>query len=183
MKRYSDEHIAQYRQHYAVETPRLRGHRWQATVDALATESGAQSVLDYGCGQGARLLPCPGVALARYDPGVPAWATEPVPADLVVCLHALEHVEPGCIHAVLRHLWSLTLRLALVVASCQPSSKRLPDGTPWHTLVRPPQWWEAYLARFWPVTPCPVLDPREGYEWACVLRRAGDAAGERLVVP
>ena len=175
MTRYSEHHIAQYRQYYEERLPRLRPHRWQAHVEQLAADIEARSVLDYGCSEGGNLARFSSLPVVCYDPGISKWAGDPEPADLVVCLHVLEHVELGYVHAVLRHLWSLAQRAALLVVSCQPSTKCLPDGTPWHTLVRPPEWWEAYLSRFWPVTPFPVLDPRPGYEWACVLRRGNDA--------
>jgi hypothetical protein len=86
--------------------------------------------------------------VADYDPGVPGIDAPPSPADLVVSIHALEHVERDRLPAVIRHMESLAVRGLLVVVSLEPSTKLLPDGSPWHSIVEPREWWrrEHFLA-------------------------------------
>jgi hypothetical protein len=137
----SDAHRARYQQYYATKTPRVRPHQWQPLVDALVTDLAATSVLDYGCGQEANLARYASYPVENYDPGVPAWAQEPLPADLVVCVHVLEHVEDACLEAVITDMLSLATRAMLLLVSCEPSTKLLPDNTPWHTCVHHGSWW------------------------------------------
>jgi hypothetical protein len=54
------------------------------------------------------------------------------------------------------------------VISCEASSKILPDGTPWHTCVRPAEWWRRKLAGFEPQAP---LNDKPGAEVALLSRR------------
>ena len=91
------------------------------------------------------------------------YAALPQPADLVVCWHVLEHVEPDCLAAVLAHIQRLADQAILCAVSCAPSTKVLPDGTPWHTLVQPPTWWAGTLGAAWPgmrVEPLAAPRPR-----------------------
>jgi len=178
MNRYTETHIEQYRQYYAGHQLRVRPHRWQADIEALAVAIGAVSILDYGCGQGALLARFASRSIRSYDPGVPEWAVEPAPADLVVCVHMLEHVEPECVPAVLAHLWGLTRCAAFIVVSCAPSTKCLPDGTPWHTCVQSPDWWASHLNDL--VAPDrgePISVERPDREYAVVLRRRSPSPG------
>ena len=173
MTRFSPAHIARYEAHYAQHPPRERPHRWQNIVERLAQGVGATSVLDYGCGPLANLARFSALPVMSYDPAVPAYAAEPRPADLVVCMHMLEHVEPEYITAVLAHVWSLTRMAALVTVSCQPSTKYLPDGTPWHSFINPPCWWADRLATLAMPGTCEALPvERPEVEYGCLLRRA-----------
>ena len=172
MTRFSPTHLALYAAHYAQHPPRERPHRWQAMVEHVAQEVGATTILDYGCGPAANLARFSAVPVVSYDPAVPVYAEEPAPADLVVCMHMLEHVEPAHVTAVLRHLWSLARVAALVTVSCQPSTKQLPDGTPWHSFVKPPHWWATILAALATPGTCEALPvERPGLEYGCLLRR------------
>ena len=142
----SDHHRVLYQQYYAAHPPCvLRPHRWQPLVERLVQATGALSILDYGCGPAANLARFAPWLVHNYDPGVPEFAGAPAPADLVVCMHALEHVEPDCLGAVLAHLRVCTSGYVLVVVSCQSSTKLLPDGTPWHTCVHNGAWWQTRL--------------------------------------
>jgi hypothetical protein len=91
---------------------------------------------------------------------------EPAPADLVVSIHALEHVEPEYVDAVIEHMQHLALKALFIVVSCEPSTKLLPDGSAWHSFVRSAEWWKEKLSAF---ASQPVIMDRQGAEYAAVL--------------
>ena len=177
MQRFSPQHLALYEAHYATHAPRERPHRWQSLVEHLAQGLGATSILDYGCGQAANLARFSALPIVSYDPSIPAYAQEPESADLVICMHMLEHVEPEYITAVLLHLWSLARLAVLITVSCQASTKRLPDGTPWHSFLKPPSWWADRLAVLAMPGMCEALPvERPAVEYGCLLTRSAPAA-------
>lgn len=146
---YTPHHAEQYKLWYAGKTVD-KPHRWAVTLASMHKDG--ESILDYGSGRG-RLrhtlsdgaLELVGL-LREYDPGVPACAAEPEPADIVFCTDVLEHVETDCLDDVLAHIKSLTKRVALVVISTKPSDMTLPDGTAQHKLVMDKDWWEDKLS-------------------------------------
>ena len=85
-------------------------------VAKIVAQTGAGTLLDYGCGKGrlaeglARHLPEDAeVGITRYDPAVPAWSKLPDGTfDLVCCIDVLEHIEPDCLDDVLDTLASKT---------------------------------------------------------------------------
>lgn len=143
--------------------------KWAPFVMALADHIGADSILDYGCGQG-KLVD----ALAAewrgdvqgYDPAVPAFAARPIPAALVICSDVLEHVEPACLKAVFMDLAQLTQHALFTVIATRPSRKVLSDGRNAHLIIEPAEWWARMLeTRGWRRLPCcveyTVADPGE----------------------
>ena len=151
-------HRQRYQQYYAApDRCVVRPHAWQPVVDQLVVTLGAASVLDYGCGVAGNLARYAGYPVQQYDPGVPAFRQRPEPADLVVCVHVLEHVARWCLNAVLQDMRALTLRAIYCVVSCRPSTKMLPDDTPWHTIVEAPGWWNAQMHTVW--APATFWDP------------------------
>jgi hypothetical protein len=107
----------------------------------------AQHVLDYGCGSTLQLPNAlKGLIKHRftyqaYDPAVPKYASPPVPAELVVCIDVLEHIEEDRIDAVLDHLEELTEAVGVFTVATGPAHKVLADGRNAHILQRPPEWW------------------------------------------
>lgn len=147
----SEQHRQRYRVHYGKGEFRARDHLWRGEVDALVKQHAATSVLDYGCGPSRSLSKFAPYPVADYDPAVAGVDGPPSPADIVVCNHVLEHVEPEQLAAVVAHLQQLTQKALYLAVSCQPApGKVLFDGTPWHTIVQPPSWWEAFLGEFFP---------------------------------
>lgn len=147
------ELIEQYRQIHAARVygdTSVKNLRFiRADIQLLAP----RSILDYGCGQ-SRLLEAlqlgyP-VELVRYDPAIPAWATRPqAPADLLINVDVLEHVEERDLDAVLSDMAALC-RNAMIIIDTKPASAILPDGRNAHVTVRPHAWWRERLARHFP---------------------------------
>lgn len=108
-------------------------------VKQLIKFLGAKSVLDYGAGKQA-LKKALGDIVISYDPAIPGLE-KAEPADLVVCLDVMEHVEPDFVDAVLDHVFSLARSGVMFVISCEKGTRRLPNGRLAHCSVHPPTWW------------------------------------------
>ena len=102
-------------------------------------------LLDYGCGHNLSLTktlkPEREFKYQAYDPGVPDYAEEPEPAEMVVCIDVLEHIEPDLLENVLDHLERLTQKVLFATVHTGPAGKILPDGRNAHLIQRPPEWW------------------------------------------
>jgi hypothetical protein len=162
----SSKHQRLYQDYYAARSITKQPSRWLKRVEALAKEVGAKTIIDYGCGAGRGISAFSRYAVADYDPGVPECAADPRNADLVVSIHALEHVEPEYLDDVISHMTGLADKALFIVVSCEPSTKVLPDGSPWHSLVRDAAWWRNKLSAF---DPQPVMMDRPGAEYAAFL--------------
>jgi hypothetical protein len=112
-----------------------------------------RSILDYGCGQSRLLdflqLGYP-VELMRYDPAIPRWARKPErPADLLINVDVLEHIEERDLDPVLADMAALG-RNALIIVDTGPASTFLADGRNAHVTIRPHAWWRERLLRHFP---------------------------------
>lgn len=122
-------------------------------IDAVkdyCEELKTQDVLDYGCGKGglATQLPFP---IKEYDPAIPGKENGNIPADIVVCLDVLEHIEPECLKDVLADIWRCTKKLVTFSIAEGPARARLPDGRNAHLIQKDWEWWEPRLAVFFKV--------------------------------
>lgn len=125
------------------------GVPYAAMVANIINRLDVRHVLDYGCG--SRLSLPTELAKSKqvghpfkyqaYDPCVPKYAAPPVPAELVVSLDVLEHIEEDSIDDVLDHLARLTEAVGFFSIDTGPAMKSLPDGRNAHVLQRPPEWW------------------------------------------
>lgn len=138
------------------------GHLAADRVRALARTLGATSILDYGCGKRS-LERALGYAIQNYDPAIPAYAALPQPADVVVCMDVLEHIEPECLDAVLDHLASLTKMRGYFTVAVKPAHKHLPDGRNAHLIVEPPEWWLQKLMARWKLLEYALGDKENGF--------------------
>lgn len=122
-----------------------KGDKWLATVRDLIDRFQPDTILDYGCGQGAlgREL---GRPIAEYDPAIEGKESLPEPANLVVCTDVIEHIEPELIDEVLDHLKLLTKKVLFAVISTRPANKFLADGRNAHLIVQPWEWWETKIS-------------------------------------
>jgi len=119
-------------------------------VSQIIEKTQAGHVLDYGCGSQcnlARHLKVKhGFHYQAYDPAVPKFAGDPIPAQLVCCIDVLEHIEPECLDEVLEHLRSLTEAIAFITIHTGPAVKTLSDGRNAHLIQQPLEWW---LPKLW----------------------------------
>lgn len=124
------------------------GQKHNKTIRALMQRFDATTVLDYGCGKGS-VRSGLGECVSNYDPAIPEWSAMPEPADLVVCLDVLEHVEPQFVGNVLDHIRELARKAAWFVVACRKANEHVPDGRNTHASVHPPEWWrDRMLERF-----------------------------------
>ena len=117
--------------------------------------NGFTSLLDYGAGKCgltrelARLAReedvMDGLGITSYDPGVEKLSAMPDPAEFVVCIDVLEHVEPDYTENVLRHIQNLTTKLCYLSIALTPAAKTLPDGRNAHINLRPSNEWVALM--------------------------------------
>lgn len=121
------------------------------------------SVLDYGCGKGmlAHELPFP---IWEYDPAIPGKETPPRPADLVVCLDVLEHVEPDHLIFVIEDLRRVTRKLGYFVIHTTAAKKSYADGRNTHLIQQGKAWWNNELQRFFSILQIKEM-PNELHVW------------------
>lgn len=109
-----------------------------------------ESLLDFGCGQGALLDEIkknyPNKKLYGYDPGYEKFKIFPENKfDLVISTDALEHIEPEHLDQTLIELDKRIGNYAFLRIACYPAVKKLPDGRNAHLIVKPPEWWRAKI--------------------------------------
>lgn len=125
------------------------GERYGPLVADLLMQTKATSLLDYGCGSHRSLLKSlklpHDVVYEGYDPAVPDYCSDPLPAELVVCIDVLEHIEPERLDDVLDHLGELCDPYGFFSIHCGPASKVLSDGRNAHLTQQGPEWWSPRL--------------------------------------
>lgn len=121
------------------------GNLWADLVTEIAGIHDLKTILDYGCGKGLLKQELPGFDVREYDPAIPEKSDRPKPADMVVCLDVLEHVEPDCLDEVIKDLSRCAKSYLLVNIAMRPSEKTLSDGRNAHLLVEDDEWWHDRL--------------------------------------
>jgi len=119
--------------------------KYGETISELVNLMEVKHLLDYGCGRRRSLMetfkPDHECRVQCYDPGVPEYADPPKPAEMVVCIDVLEHIEPEFIDDVLDHLEDLTEKFLFATVCTSPAGKTLPDGRNAHLIQKPVEWW------------------------------------------
>jgi hypothetical protein len=144
----SEKHQAQYQRHYKERPTKAAPNAHLAQILQFAHEIGAKSILDYGCGGHASIEGYCSLSVQSYDPGMLEYCAHAMPADLVVCLDVLEHVEPEHVDGVIAHIRGLARKGIFLTISCRESPKKLPDGSPWHIFVRDEKYWREVFSDF-----------------------------------
>jgi hypothetical protein len=123
-------------------------------IAKLVEASGAQTLLDYGCGAGLQYTDkrwheaWGGIMPTLYDPAVEAFSSKPVGQfDGVICTDVLEHVPVDELARVVTDLVLFSRLWCFVSVCCRPAkaNKTLPDGRNAHVTIRPPSWWDKLL--------------------------------------
>jgi hypothetical protein len=122
------------------------GKRYVPVVERLMAKYGTRDVLDYGCGK-RTLEKALGFEIHNYDPCIDGLDAPPQPHDLVVSTDVLEHIEPGCLDAVLADIRRCTRKAAYLVIATRPAVKVLPDGRNAHLILESHEWWAERLLR------------------------------------
>lgn len=144
----SDEYVKQNKQlHKENPTYGTSAINYLDTIKRLYEVTESKSMLDYGCGKGllAKRLDFP---IWEYDPAIEGKDNPPHPADLVVCIDTLEHIEPEYLSAVLTDLARCTQKVGYFVINTQEAIKTLPDGRNTHLIVQGKDWWRERLSNY-----------------------------------
>lgn len=107
------------------------------------------TILDYGCGKGLLKQFLPHLNVFEYDPAIPGKDGEPSPADFLVSIDVLEHIEPDCLTDVLEHMRRKAKGVVFLTVATRPAKKTLPDGRNAHLIVETIDWWLPRLSARW----------------------------------
>lgn len=120
------------------------------TVLKMADSIPTRSILDYGCGKGllGKSLPFP---IWEYDPAIEGKEESPRPADFVVCVDVLEHIEPDKLAFVLNDLKRCVLKVGFFTINTRPAIKKYSDGSNVHQIQQGKGWWELKLKKYFDV--------------------------------
>lgn len=122
-------------------------------VSDILNKTGAETLLDYGCGsmQNLRnvLQPARSVQYNGYDPAVDEYAEKPDPADIVVSIDVLEHIEPEFLDNVLDDIQALARYWCFLSVHTGPARKVLADGRNAHLIQEKPGWWLERICKRW----------------------------------
>ena len=123
---------------------------YAALIFQSMQRSKTQSLLDYGAGKGLLYdvltqMGCT-VPYQGYDPAVERFMKRPDPAEMVVCLDVLEHIEEDRIDVVIKDIAAHALKEMILTVATYPAVKTLADGRNAHILLRDPDWW---FAKIW----------------------------------
>lgn len=131
----------------------VTGQKYGPTVAAIIDKLELKSVLDYGAGSNLSLMETlkPGRPFTYhpYDIGVPEYADDPQPAEMVACIDVLEHIEPEYLENVMDHLEELTEVVLFASVHMGPAGKFLDDGRNAHLTQEGADFWlPKFLERF-----------------------------------
>lgn len=134
-----------------ANTPGKWGQTAKMYVKTIVDNSGGLTEwLDYGAGHGGLGITIReqysenNINVIEYEPSRPNTVA-PEPAEYVVCIDVLEHIEPDLIDNVLDDLQRVTVNKGYYTISCRLATKILKDGRNAHLIVEQPDWWRPKL--------------------------------------
>ncbi len=128
-------------------------------IKDLVARTGAQTILDYGCGKGLQYQPrpisdgsgvqWPGVLdywdideVVCYDPCYGPYSQLPQGKfDGVISTDVLEHCPEPDVPWIIDEIFGYATRFAFANVACYPARKRLPNGENAHCTIKPVEWW------------------------------------------
>ena len=132
-------------------------------IREMIVRTGADSILDYGCGKGKQYEPRPIRSKAGetwpsvidywdvgeitcYDPCYEPYSKLPQGHfDGVICTDVLEHCPEEDLPWIVEELFSYAMRFVFANVACYPAKKRLPNGENAHCTIKSPDWWSTLL--------------------------------------
>ena len=142
-------------------------------------------LLDYGCGSKLGLYkgirPNKKLTYQAYDPGVPEYAGDPIPAQMVACVDVLEHIEPEYLDSVLDHLQRLTEVVLFCTVHTSAARKTLTDGRNAHLTQQPMSWWLPKLFDRFDLQTIQVSGDHSFYVIAYAKSKIEAPNGEKLI--
>jgi hypothetical protein len=127
---------------------------WVEDIAALVRRTGAETLLDYGCGKGMQYVKhgaheaWGGIMPHLYDPGVSGLSKPPEGLfDGVISTDVAEHIPEGEVDAYIEALKRHAGRFVFVSICCRPANRLLPDGRNAHLTIRRIKWWKKKFAR------------------------------------
>lgn len=130
-------------------------------IKDLIASTGAQTLLDYGCGKGYQYNPTkiaiPGEGnwdsvidywdvdeVCCYDPCYEPYCKLPEGKfDGVISTDVLEHCPEQDVRWIVAEIFSYATRFVFANIACYPALTTLPNGENAHCTVRPMMWWKA----------------------------------------
>lgn len=143
-------------------------HATRIKKKILRMQPQPQSLIDYGCGKQTIRPHMDFIHYRPYDPALPEYSGEPSPADVVLCLDVMEHVEEEYVQAVIQHMKSLCQMLLITTICTRPAGKKLPDGRNAHITLHPIHWW---LEQFNPYFDMKFTEKLEDSYWTEFIPR------------
>jgi hypothetical protein len=133
-------------------------------IKKLIRQTGATTVLDYGCGKGMQYephslkVPDEGVfegvieywdidEVRCYDPCYERYNKLPEGQfDGVISTDVLEHCPEADIPWIVNEMFSYARRFVFAAIACYAAKAILPNGENAHTTIRPAEWWHDLFA-------------------------------------
>lgn len=159
---------------YQAEQARLHAERedygvaslqYANIVGTLIAKLEVDSILDYGCGKGRLAMafhrnpPQRSFAMELYDPAIERYAGLPDPADMVISIDVLEHIEPELLDDVLDHIKQLARHYVFLTIHTGPAVKTLSDGRNAHLTQEGAVWWMPKLLARWSLVEAKSIGP------------------------
>jgi hypothetical protein len=145
-------------------------------VSNIVNRMGITHLLDYGCGANTNLAKHLKVehklTYQAYDPGVPRFSRDPLPAQMLASIDVLEHIEPDCLDTVLNHMASLAEGVVFLSVDCGPAMKTLSDGRNAHLIQQPMEWWLPKLMERWKLQTIQLNPVADGHDAFFVIGEA-----------
>jgi len=126
--------------------------KYMEQINSLIRLTRSKTLLDYGCGKGEQykqphfLQNYWGVAVEKYDPGVPKLSAPPKGGfDGVICCDVMEHIPEEAVQDTLQKILSHAGKFAFFAIATELANKSLPEGLNCHLTVKPKGWWVAQI--------------------------------------
>jgi hypothetical protein len=163
-----------------------------ARIKQMISLTGADTLLDYGCGKGQQYGPRPvkddaGVTwpsvidywdigeVVCYDPCYEPYNKLPQGKfDGVICTDVLEHCPEQDVAWIVAEIFGYATRFVFANVACFPARKRLSNGENAHCTIQPVGWWTELVRK--------IAQNHPGLAWEFWVQSNEDSAqGARLV--